>query len=286
VTSNSPTTTTKEVVEKILNKLAEAAQPLPSSLELYRQVLLAQSKFKPDAPQIISQLKEKIPQRLSQNKPMLTLHEIILDWTEFKALFLQINDLAKKYLSPSQEEIKVLERLSTNPELLNKAVKDWFGSNIASTKGKAKKSSLNPVTGSTLQSTLYPWLTTYASKLLPLIKVEVWRKQYCPVCGGSPDFAYLEKEKGERWLVCSRCDAQWPFYRLTCPYCSNQEHKDLAYFTNDKGLYRLYVCEKCHRYIKAIDTRKTSEEVLLPLERVMTLDMDRQAVEQGYKAED
>jgi FdhE protein len=179
-----------------------------------------------------------------------------------------------------------MDDISANAELLKEALKVWFGGSTVSSQVKIKKSEPNPIIGSILQATLYPWLTAYASELLPLIKVELWRKQYCPVCGGSPDFAYLEKEKGERWLVCSRCDAQWPFYRLTCPYCTNQEHKDLAFFSDDKGLYRLYVCEKCHRYIKAIDLRKTSEETLLPLERVMTLDMDRQAIEQGYKAED
>jgi len=285
VTSNSPTTTTQEVVEKILNKLAEATQPLPSSLELYRQVLLAQSRFKPDTSSILPKLKKKVPQHLYQNKPVLTLHEITPSWAEFEALFLQITELAKKYLSPTQQEIKELDDISANPQLSKEALKVWFGSSAASTQGKFKKGDLNPVTGSVLQATLYPWLTTYASELLPLTKVELWRKRYCPICGGSPDFSYLEKEEGERWLVCSRCDAQWPFYRLTCPYCNNQEHKTLAFFTDDKGLYRLYVCERCRRYIKAIDMRKTIEDTLLPLERVMTLDMDRQAIEQGYKAE-
>ena len=47
-------------------------------------------------------------------------------------------------------------------------------------------------------------------------------------------------------------------------------------------MYRLYTCDECKCYIKAIDLRKAGTDVLLPLERVMTLDMDRQAVEAGY----
>ena len=57
----------------------------------------------------------------------------------------------------------------------------------------------------------------------------------------------------------------------------------LAYFADDKGGYRLYVCEQCHKYIKAIDLRHADPEVSLPLERVLTLDMDRQGQEKGYQ---
>ncbi|MBA7684396.1 Protein FdhE [subsurface metagenome] len=73
------------------------------------------------------------------------------------------------------------------------------------------------------------------------------------------------------------------FQRLECPYCGNQNQAALAYFTDDEGLYRLYVCEQCHTYIKAVDLRRTESQVLLPLERVMTLDMDREGQEKGYK---
>jgi hypothetical protein len=40
---------------------------------------------------------------------------------------------------------------------------------------------------------------------------------------------------------------------------------------------------KCHRYIKAIDLRKTEAEILLPLERIVTMDLDRQGEEAGYR---
>ena len=87
-------------------------------------------------------------------------------------------------------------------------------------------------------------------------------------------------------MLCSRCDAEWLFLRLECPYCGTQNQEALAHFTYEEEphLYRLYVCEECHTYIKAIDLRCTDAEVLLPLERVMTLDMDKQGQEKGYHA--
>jgi len=71
--------------------------------------------------------------------------------------------------------------------------------------------------------------------------------------------------------------------QYVCPYCGTKDQNALAYFADDEGLYRLYVCEQCHTYIKAIDLRHTESEVLLRLERVMTLDLDRQGQEKGYQ---
>jgi len=134
-----------------------------------------------------------------------------------------------------------------------------------------------------IQATLKPFLVGYSKALLSSVNQERWRRGYCPICGGSPDFAFLDKEYGARWLLCGRCDTEWLFQRLECPYCGNQNQAALAYFTDDEGLYRLYVCEQCHTYIKAVDLRRTESQVLLPLERVMTLDMDREGQEKGYK---
>ena len=82
--------------------------------------------------------------------------------------------------------------------------------------------------------------------------------------------------------MCSRCDAEWLFQRLECPYCGTKDQSTLAFFTDDKGLYRLYVCEQCRHYLKAIDLRKSEDEVLLPLERFLTPDIDAQAQQDGY----
>ena len=111
---------------------------------------------------------------------------------------------------------------------------------------------------------------------------ERWRRRYCPICGGNADFAFLDKERGARWLLCSRFAAEWLFQRLECPYCGTTDQNALAYFADDEGLYRLYVCEQCKRSLKAIDLRQAKSEVLIPLERLLTLDIDAQAKEYGY----
>lgn len=133
-----------------------------------------------------------------------------------------------------------------------------------------------------LKAAFHPILVRYSEQLSPLVNQDSWRQRICPVCGGKPDFAFLDRETGARWLICSRCDAEWLFLRLECPFCGNQDQDSLAYFTNGKGLYRLYVCERCRAYLKAVDLRHATAEVLFPLQRIVTLDLDRQAHEAGY----
>ena len=83
--------------------------------------------------------------------------------------------------------------------------------------------------------------------------------------------------------MCLRCDARWRFQRLECHNCGNQDFKSMQCFGDDSGVYRLYVCDKCHTYLKVIDFRNVKTEVFLPLERLLTLDMDQQGQEMGYQ---
>lgn len=277
--------TNRQVLDKILDKLAEAEQPLPSSLEFYRQLLTVHSKAKPpDLSSSLAALRKKTDERLAQGKPLLTFRDLAIDWVDVQNLLREVTRLADEYLSPTQEETEELTKISENSTLLQEIAKAWFGLGTLSRKSTRKAKAVNPLAASILQTSLHPLLAAYADELLPLVRQESWYRSYCPICGGGPDFAFLDKERGARWLLCSRCGARWLFYRLACPYCGNQEQSTLAYFADDKGLYRLYVCEKCRCYIKAIDLRQTEAEVLLPLERLLTLDMDRQAHEQKYKA--
>lgn len=131
-----------------------------------------------------------------------------------------------------------------------------------------------------LNNTLHPFLRRYAAALAPLVNLEAWYRPYCPICGGEPDFAALDKPYGARRLLCSRCDFEWPFRRTCCPFCGNENQ--YLYVPSEDGIYRLYLCDRCHRYLKVIDRRELVEERLLPVERILTLPMDQAAREEGY----
>ncbi len=133
-----------------------------------------------------------------------------------------------------------------------------------------------------LNNVLHPFLRRYASALAPLVDPETWYRPYCPVCGGEPDFAALAKPHGARRLLCSRCDFEWPYRRTSCPFCGNDNPETYPYVPSEDGIYRLYLCDRCRRYLKVIDLRELLEERLLPVERILTLPMDLAARQEGY----
>lgn len=128
---------------------------------------------------------------------------------------------------------------------------------------------------------LSPYLQRAAETILPLLDLNRWRRGYCPVCGGQPHFSVLRGE-GERSLLCSRCNAEWPFARMQCAFCGHAEPGQLVYYPSQDGVYRLYVCQACRRYLKTIDLRQTGDRVLA-VEPILTVDMDLAARQGGYR---
>ena len=137
------------------------------------------------------------------------------------------------------------------------------------------------------RNSIRPIFEVYADRMQKYINRESWQRNHCPVCGSKPGMAELMKDDGKRFLVCSFCGTDWQFARLKCPYCGNDNHKELKYFYLDEDSrgYRIDVCKKCRKYIKTIDRRQIGEELILPLEDVGTLHLDFIAQKEGYARE-
>ncbi len=266
-----------------LEEWKEKGEAHPKLVEFYQRLLRIQSRAERRAgipkPGLSS---EAISDRLEHGLPLIVFDELDLDWSLLKDVFIEVASTFARYPKLFGAVPDSLLEAGSGHLPLRAAVKAWFErARLPSTMVTDDVSQY--LLEAIIYATLSPFLGSYSKALLGLVNQEHWRRRYCPICGGSPDFAYLDKESGARWLLCSRCGAEWLFQRLECPYCGNKDQTALSYFTDDEALYRLYVCEKCRTYLKAIDLRHTELEVLLPLERTMTLDMDRQAQEQGYK---
>ncbi len=277
---------TNETDSKILKKLTEWAAEkgsLPRVLEFYRRLLLIQSEAKSRIRVAKTGLtKDVISNRIRIGTPLLRFEDLGIDWALLRNTFEEVSVVFTKYseVFVNVQNLNNLNKLSSRLAL-KEVVKDWFEGIPLSPwipVGSVSEVLLESVVHATVRS----FLISHREVLLGDVNQEFWRRGYCPICGGSPDFAFLDKERGARWLLCSRCDAEWLFQRLECPYCSTKDQDALAYFIDDKGLYRLYVCERCRHYLKAIDLRQTEDEVLMPLERFLTLDLDIQAHKDRY----
>lgn len=118
---------------------------------------------------------------------------------------------------------------------------------------------------------------------LPEADFEGWQEGHCPVCGSRAGMAELVGEEGRRYLCCCTCFFKWPFKRLQCPYCGNDDTQTLSYFTIDEGPTRVDTCQKCSRYIKTRDSRKGHAWIPLEVEDLTTIHLDLVASREGFE---
>ncbi|MFC2007177.1 formate dehydrogenase accessory protein FdhE [Chloroflexota bacterium] len=276
------TTTTDDRLLKKLDELIKEEGDRSLLLEFYRKLLHVQFKAKKRIGILRTELSRKdIEKRIDQGKPLLSFGDIVTDWSLLREIFINVIAVFTHYPQLFGEIPERLSKAKTGRLLTKKTVRAWFqGTELPDTilADDISENLLRVL----IHSTIKPFLENHSQELIDSVDRERWRRNYCPICGGNPDLAFLDKDKGAKWLLCSRCDTEWLFKRLDCPFCATQDHSAVAYFTDDEGMYRLYVCEKCKRYLKTIDLRQAKSEVFLPLERYYTLDLDAQAREQGY----
>ncbi len=273
----------KRTDSKILRRLEEwqkKPETPPELAEFYQKLLRIQSRARQriEIPGTADS-HEAVSARLDKGLPLILFEDLVLDWPLLRHLFAEVTVTFAEYPRLFGECSIKMRELSADHLLTRETVRAWFeGTNLPSVTDGIS----DYLFASAIQATLQPLLATYSQTLLQYVNQEHWRRAYCPICGGNPDFALLDKERGARWLLCSRCDNEWLFQRMECPFCGNQNQNTLAYFTDDDGLYRLYTCEQCKQYLKTIDLRQTKENIEIPLERLFTLGIDMQAREYGY----
>lgn len=268
-----------------LNRLEEwVKDEAPSSrfFDFYKRLLQIQSEVEDSIKIPKSELINKtIYKRIVKGTPLLDIEDLVRNLPLMRDTFGRVIAALAEFQDLFGDIPKVLLKEEPQKRLTKKMVESWFkGKNLPS---KLAGEEIKPALLDLLvHQSLRPFLIKYAQVFNSRVKQEKWQRGYCPVCGGKPDISYLEKEAGAKWLVCSRCDTQWHFKRLVCQNCGNQNPESMTYFVDDDEIYRLYVCDMCQTYLKTVDLRKAKTQVFLPLERLLTLDIDRQGQEKGY----
>jgi FdhE protein len=106
----------------------------------------------------------------------------------------------------------------------------------------------------------------------------------CPFCNARPLLAILrgEGDGGKRSLLCSLCSTEWPFRRVLCP-CCGEENKDRLpiYVADDFDHVRVDACDTCRTYIKTVDLTKDGRAVPI-VDEIATVVLDVWAEEHGY----
>jgi len=133
-----------------------------------------------------------------------------------------------------------------------------------------------------------PFRQHIAQYLWDETRAALWQEGYCPICGHSPVLGRLIGSPGQRQLWCCCCNAAWSFPRIGCPFCKNQSQDQLGHLSID-GLasYRIYVCDRCKRYLKtSVCSEKSSKDGWdYDREHFSTVALDSIALREGYVAE-
>lgn len=108
----------------------------------------------------------------------------------------------------------------------------------------------------------------------------------CPFCGGAPSIGVRrdggEMEGARRHLGCALCGAEWPFGRILCPACFQEDPHKLPCFRSEAHpAVRIEACEICRRYVKSIDLSEDARPIP-EVDDLVSLSMDLWAVEEGF----
>jgi FdhE protein len=80
----------------------------------------------------------------------------------------------------------------------------------------------------------------------------------CPRCGGPPGISILREDPAaetvRRTLSCSLCALEWPFPRVVCPGCREENPDRLPRLSAEELPWlRIEACDACRGYLKSVD---------------------------------
>ena len=245
-------------------ELAAAAQLQVSLIEAVRRV---QGRL--TTPWIEASA-EALTARMAEGRPLLEFDQILFEWNDVRLLIRQIADILRRYDAIDADTVAALHNIGRSADLPAR-MRAWFDG-IPATDVEM----LDEV----LLWAARPYLQRVSEVLQQRVKFSGWSRRVCPVCAGEPDMAVITAG-GDRLLVCGRCHVRWGFNAFECPYCGVDDRTQITSMATPDGIYRVTICKKCGRYIKALDARKALRPLLPYADPIVTLPLDAAVMRRG-----
>ena len=269
---------------KQIDRLSSQRPYCKPALEAYRVLARLMAEVKPQSPGRACEKRWEEVKR-KEGFPLFSTDEIPLDFEASSELLRRFFEHLSGQKREDQDGLnKALNKMKADSGWAGQLLRAGLKKEEKTLSRMAKEVGLDPGTLHYLARTaLKPALQALRDSFSDDIGRESWDQGYCPFCGAQPDMAYFA-ESGKRFLHCELCGQEWPYPRIKCPFCRNQDHEMLGYFYDEKEEgFRVDFCRKCGRYLKTIDKRVFEEPAPMELESLATLHLDLLAKEQGFK---
>ena len=135
-----------------------------------------------------------------------------------------------------------------------------------------------------VEAVLQPFVEQCAAKSAVQSAAQAAFPMRCPYCASLPVVAVLREEGhgARRLLSCGLCLREWECGRIVCPACGEQEFERLPVYTAEQFTHaRIEACDRCRRYVKAIDLSKDGHAIPF-VDDIASVALDLWARERGY----
>ena len=252
-------------------------------MDLQIELLQLQRRVQARVPLPTINLETAVLTALAANSAaILRFDQMPMDWSDLRFLLRSTADAMRTHDAIDEPEFRRVEAaVARRPIAWPVVVRSWYDTSRTRRTPPRPHPDADGLEPLLLQA-MRPFLTRSADAIMARTTFVGWSHGTVPICGGEPDFSVITPS-AERLLICSRCTARWRFDQLACPFCLNGDRRRITSFATRDGMYRLYGCDVCQRYLKAFDARHASRPVMPVVDAVATLPFDAAAIQRGYK---
>lgn len=274
-----PRTVTDPPVIAALKELREAQPDLAPAADLQIEIAQIMRRVSARAP-LPSLATTAVRQaRVTAGERVLSFSDFRFEWSDVRLALREVGRALEAVGAITADDAATLGSLVRgDTAALERCLTRWFDDD-----SKLGDPSLSEGMREVFDTAMRPFMARAASAALTGLDLSGWHRASCPACGSDADFAVINKD-GKRQLSCHRCRSQWAWHAWGCPRCDNTDQATISSFATRDGLYRIYACGKCGRYLKAYDCRTAPRPFLPEVDLIATLPLDAAAIGKGFNS--
>ncbi len=268
---------------KTIEKYKTLSPHYTELFDILSEILILREEYRQNMRQMTFPLDERlIAKKLSGGLPLLDFTVVNFDYRPARDYFLRLLEIAENRMPGETTEFA--RQIKSGELDFADVIRNSFDPSCEEELAPDVDDDTFDLIELFVEESLRPALEYFAGQYGDIIAKSQWAEGYCPICGKEPKIGELKDDEERRLLFCNQCGLEWNYSLIKCPFCGNEEQKNLAYFTVEgEERYRVDVCNVCKRYVKMVDSTAVANNANLDVEDIATLHLDMLAAEEGYE---